>query len=254
VRIDQISAVTDEVDPDISIAVGLLESRNVRQCEVRFVGDRRVPDLAPRELAALAAAGRALPVRSLSPGLFKAGMRGSWVRDEIEAKLPRALQLALDLEVPQVIVFGGGGDGSFSDCVSALRDARDAAEGHGVELLVENSAGCRTATAADLARIVEATGLRVVWDPGNAAAAGAMDLVDDTASLAAVTACVHVRDRDRDGWRRVGEGDIPWQGIVAALDARDYSGRYVVETHMPYDPGATEWNLDRVREWTRERD
>ncbi|WP_181156252.1 MULTISPECIES: sugar phosphate isomerase/epimerase family protein [unclassified Microbacterium] len=245
--LERIGAVTDEVDLDIADAVHTLLEWGVRHAHVRSIGDARVPSFSGETLARLADAAVALDIGALSPGLFKGSVRGEKRQREMQVMLPESIRLAVDLGVPQVVVFGGGAGEPRDAVIEILGEAAERARAGGVELILENSSLCHVATCDDLVGVAEALDLRVVWDPANAVAAGDRDLVAGSRQLAHRVASVHVRDWHPDtGWRRLGRGVMPWRAMIGALESEGYRGRYIVESHLPADPGATEWNVDAL--------
>jgi sugar phosphate isomerase/epimerase len=245
--LERIGAVTDEVDLDITAAVRKLLRWGVRHAHVRSIGDARVPSFGAPTLALLRDASIALDIGALSPGLFKGSLRGETGQREMQVLLPQVIGLAAGLGVPEVVVFGGGAGEERGAVVERLGEAAERARAGGVELVLENSSLCHVATADDLIAVATDLGLRVVWDPANAAAAGDGDLVAGSRRLADRIASVHVRDwRPHEGWSRLGRGVMPWRAMIGVLEAEGYRGRYIVESHLPSDPGATEWNVDAL--------
>lgn len=242
--LERIGAVTDEVDLDIEDAVRSLIGWGIRHADVRSIGDARVPSFGAETLARLRDAALALDIGALSPGVFKGSVRGESGRREMQVTLPETISLAAELGVAQVIVFGGGAGEDREAVLGALAEAAQRARAGGVELILENSSLCHVATADDLFAVAEGLDLRVVWDPANAAAAGDRDLVGGSRKLAHRVAGVHVRDWEPDtGWCRLERGSLPWSAMIGALEAGGYRGRYIIESHLPLDPGATEWNI-----------
>ena len=85
--------------------------------------------------------------------------------------------------------------------------------------------------ATRLVRQVE--GLRLCWDPGNAARAGAEDLVTEYSGLCDVTEHVHVKNFDSasNSWSLIDRGVVSWKQQLGLLAADNYSGFLVIETH-----------------------
>ncbi len=240
----RIAVVTDELHPDVRVAVPALLKSGVTRADLRFVDGQRLPAISKATVDYLRHAAEAgMRWGSLSPGMFKGSMKGTVLARELEQTLPATLLLAKELCVPRVIVFGGGRGGSRRPIFDALGEAAGMAREAGVEIVVENSSQCRVRTAQDLVSVASETGLRVVWDPGNAALSGERDLSAGARAVADHVASVHVRDWNRSGWQRMGEGIIDWRTQIDVLSSRGYAGDYCVESHRNHDPGATPANI-----------
>lgn len=242
--LERVAVVTDEVDPAIRRAVPVLRRLGVTRAELRIVDGARVPGISEGAIAYLRElADGWLALGSLSPGLFKGPMVGAALSAELDVELPATIALARLLGIPRVVVFGGERAARTRDVQRVLVEAATRTREAGVEMVLENSSLCRVATAVEQEEMAEATGLRVVWDPANAMAAGDRALLAGSPRLAGRVASVHVRDWDPSGWQRLGHGVIDWHAQIEQLSDAGYAGDYCVESHRPDDPGATPANV-----------
>lgn len=162
-------------------------------------------------------------------------------------ELRRYTDLAAELDAPYVRTFLGELpentllDSSMyariSDC---LNMASEYAESVGVKIAVEpHDDFVRSSTILPILSRVQHPALRVIWDIGNAFAAGE-DLEEGFGALKNRLAYVQVKDgtgRSPD-WRLcpVGEGDVPLRHAFELLLANDYQGALSVEWEYAWHP------------------
>ncbi|NLX37550.1 MAG: sugar phosphate isomerase/epimerase [Chloroflexi bacterium] len=133
--------------------------------------------------------------------------------------------------------------------VAGMRQCAPAAEESGVVLCLENVGRAFANAHEDVAAIIDAVGSSAVqayYDPGNAVHYGTDPLAGVTV-LGQRIAQVHVKEM---GGTLLGEGQVPWPAILAALRAGGYDGWLVFETEPTADPAAAAArNLATLRGW-----
>ncbi len=162
-------------------------------------------------------------------------------------ELRRYADLAAELDSPYVRTFLGelpGGtalDSSIYEKISdCLEVAAEYAESVGVKIAVEpHDDFVRSSTIVPLLNRVQQPALRVIWDIGNAFAAGE-DLEEGFDSLKTRLAYVQVKDgkgRAHD-WQlcTLGEGDVPLKKSFELLTAHNYEGALSVEWEYAWHP------------------
>ncbi len=121
-----------------------------------------------------------------------------------------------------------------------LFEAAEKAQKRGLVLLLENEHACNTATGAEAARTlaaVKSRGLKLNWDPGNAAARGETPFPDGYSLLPKDRiGYMHCKDliRHEGGgteWMAMGRGIIDYTGQFRALKKDGYRGVVSLETH-----------------------
>jgi len=162
-------------------------------------------------------------------------------------ELRRYVDLAAELDAPYVRTFLGELpenttlDSSMyekiSDCLNA---ASEYAESVGVKIAVEpHDDFVRSSTILPILRQVQHPALRVIWDVGNAFAAGE-DLEEGFGALKNRLAYVQVKDgKGRSpNWRLcpIGEGDVPLRHAFELLLAHGYPGALSVEWEYAWHP------------------
>jgi hypothetical protein len=114
-----------------------------------------------------------------------------------------------------------------------LGRAVDLCAREGIEVVLENASSIYSDTGANLATIARTLGLKVVWDPANAAASGEVAYPDGYAQVRQRLAHVHFKNWTADnGWEAINDGVVDLAGQVAALKADAFPGYYCLEPHQ----------------------
>ena len=166
-------------------------------------------------------------------------------------ELRRYADLAAELDAPYIRAFlgelpnGVKPDSSMYENISAcLNTASDYAESVGVKIAIEpHDDFVRPSTIVPILKQVEHPALRVIWDIGNAFAAGE-DLAEGFELLKDRIAYVQVKDGKRSdtAWQLcpLGQGNVPLEQAFKLLLANDYQGAFSVEWdydgHPELDP------------------
>ena len=159
--------------------------------------------------------------------------------------LARALEISHRLEAPVVRVFSFWRTvrpkRNFKRISEILADGGEVARQSGIRLGLENEPACHFATGEEVARAIDGldpTCYGVVWDPGNAFAAGEAAVPDGYRCVRAERIChVHVKDcslnpiSGRPDWCDIGAGGVGWRDQLTALEADGYQGAVSLETH-----------------------
>ena len=159
--------------------------------------------------------------------------------------LSRALEIAHRLEAPVVRVFSFwrtvAPERNFQRIAEILAEGGECARQAGIRLGLENEPACHFATGGEVARAIRALDpahYGVVWDPGNAFAAGEEAVPQGYRQVPAERIChVHVKDCTLDPsggqprWCDIGAGDVGWPEQLAALVSDSYAGAVSLETH-----------------------
>jgi sugar phosphate isomerase/epimerase len=241
--------INDEISQDLPTAAKLaaefgfegLELRSIDGIPPHLLDDGRLREArAVLDGFGLAAAGFCPPGLKHPVPVDAAG------RDASRRVVARALEQAHLLNAGQVRIFSFYRD-TEPDPVGAARVARAVLGGldwpDGVQLALETGTRSNTPTLRLAQRFLAELGddrVGVLWDPGNTVFSGfdPEPFPDDYAAAAPLIRHVHVKDpAGRSGYVRLGDGDLPWPRILAALATSGYAGWVSLETH---------WRLDRV--------
>lgn len=244
----KLAVVSDEISQDLEVALGLALAQGFSGIEIRSVCDTP-----PHELSVsrcrwirerIAGAGVEL-VAFDSPAFKQALPRNRRECDAATRTLERSIAVARALGCPPTRIFsfyreGAPQVGAAAEAMTKLLDRVPCPD---VPLLLENGMRTNSPTAATLAQLSKLLAPRlhgVLWDPGNAAFSGLETMPSPEACrlLRDRLRLVHVKDPcGSDSYTRLGEGDVPWAGIVAALAGDGFAGFLSLETH---------WRLGRI--------
>ncbi|MCX6902131.1 MAG: sugar phosphate isomerase/epimerase [Verrucomicrobia bacterium] len=222
-----------------SCRVGLEEGKQAGldgvEIEVGPPADRlRIADPAARQRYKEQMVGTGLVISSFMMGLLNSAPLASDPR--APAWLEQSIDAAKDLGAGVILVafFGKGnllaGDqvkqGDVDVVVERLKAAAPRAKAAGVVLAIENTLSAKQ--NADLLERIGHDSVRVYYDVGNLTARG-YDVPAEIRFLKDRIACFHFKDRDR----YLGEGQIQFEPIAAAIREIGYGGWIVMETANP---------------------
>jgi sugar phosphate isomerase/epimerase len=241
----QLSVITDEIDARLGPALDVCAELGIRAVELRTVDGIQIVDHAPVALRTIRAEldARGFHVCAIASPFLKCD-RGDDA-DAQERVHERALEAASVLSAPLVRAFAYWREpdpsAALAELGSALRRAATRASDDGVTLALENEHECNVASADEAQAALAASdssGLRLIWDPGNAAmldpgsfsGLGGVDKIDDR------VAHVHVKDVSASGeWTRVGTGVVDFAALLRHLAGVRYDGYLSFETHYQRD-------------------
>ncbi|HEX7003604.1 MAG TPA: sugar phosphate isomerase/epimerase family protein [Trueperaceae bacterium] len=265
----EIGVITDEVAGDFERACELAAAWGLRHVELRTMWGENVLQLSESQLerAERILERLGLTVTAIASPVFKSpldgkpramaadfALGGSESFEEQLELLDRAASLCRRFGTRFVRVFSfwrePWSDEVAADLIGKLGDAARFAREHDVVLAVENEPVCIVGTGEELGRLwrgLEArlaadllSHLTVLWDPGNAQAAGEDAFPRGYRSLpGGSVGHVHLKDvvRGADGaasFVPVGRGEVGFEQQLRALRHDGYGGQLVLEPH--YDP------------------
>ncbi|MGW5685417.1 sugar phosphate isomerase/epimerase family protein [Nonomuraea sp. NPDC003754] len=252
----RLAVINDEVHQDLSVV-----ARTARSCGFSGIEIRSLANTPPHRLGdeQLAQARRTVSEHGLEvAGFCPPAMKCDLPRTDedvgrVRALLIRAVEQARLLGAPHVRAFTFYRDGA-PDPVSAAQVAREVLHGvsmSGVQLLVETGTRTNTPTIALIMTFLDVLGhsdVGILWDPGNSVFSGRhrAPFPEEYRIGSALIRHVHVKDpAGTTGYVRLGEGDLPWAEIVAALAADGYEGWLSLETHWRHGRVLTREERDR---------
>jgi sugar phosphate isomerase/epimerase len=241
--------INDEISQDLPTAAKLavelgfegLELRSIDGVPPHLLDDARLREArAVLDEYGLAAAG------FCPPGLKHPVPLDAASREASRRVVARALEQADLLGAGHVRIFSFYRE-TDADPVGAAKVASPVLSGldwpDGVGLVLETGTRSNTPTLGLARRFLDELGderIGLLWDPGNTVFSGfdPQPFPGDFTAAAALIRHVHVKDpAGRIGYVRLGDGDLPWPEILAALVASGYDGWVSLETH---------WRLGRV--------
>ena len=241
----QLSVITDEIDPRLGPALDVCAELGIGAVELRTIDGVQIVDHTPTDLYAIRQLldDRGFKVSAIASPFLKCN-RGDDPPTQ-ERVLDRALRAAVTFSAPVVRAFSywreADPGAALPDIAVALSRAAARAGEAGVTLALENEHECNVATSAEALAALDAAaspGLRLIWDPGNAAmldpaaytGLGGLEAIYDR------VAHVHVKDvTAARSWTRVGDGIIDFAALLRYLADAGYGGFLSFETHYQRD-------------------
>lgn len=236
----RLAIISDEADDSFRDAVEFCVPLGIRSYEIRKLGGGRFPDVSDQAIQDVmdSVAEYDLNLIGVSPGFFKHDLAEATTEQTFRDGLPRAITLMHKLGVTRMTLFtfkrGSDPEAPIPGQIyDYLGRAIETCRRDGIEVLLENAASIWSNTGANLALIAGALGVRVVWDPANAAASGELAYPDGYARVRDLIAHVHFKNWTRaEGFVAIEDGVADLQGQVAALKADGYRGYYCLEPHQ----------------------
>lgn len=236
---DRLAIISDEIDDSFAAAVNFGADLGIRAYEIRKLEGGRFPDVSERAVAEVAAAAAANDIEliSVSPGFFKGPMDEADIEETFDNRLPAAFRLMHRLGIDRMTLFTFRRSSRDEPIPAAIYDhlgrAVEVCKREGIEVLLENVSSIYSDTGANLASIARTLGVRVVWDPANAAASGEVAFPAGYQHVRNRLAHVHFKNWSAEnGWEAINEGVADLAGQVAALKADGYRGYYCLEPHQ----------------------
>ena len=246
-----IGVVSDELSLDFESALRRAALVHIDRFELRSLSSGRVPYCSAGELRTLkhAVLGAGARLTALSPGLFKATESKADVAHDLRETLPRTLDLALALDIQNILIFGFAKERhtqelSDVDMLEAFSLAADSAEHAGVVLHLEPEPVCVVDTGlAALSIVGHEPRIRINYDPGNVAWQTGIDPSSEIAQIKEHIARLHVKDLlplkdlQEPHWCNPGQGLVDYDRIFRESASISHL-EITLEPHMPLTDSA----------------
>jgi sugar phosphate isomerase/epimerase len=250
----KLAAITDEISQDLAHALDVLAEYGATGAEIRGVWGTNIADLSRDDVLRAKALldERGFTVPALSTPFFKCDIDAEAAQEAgpLHLAKPRALSDQMDVlrrcidaahtfGTTKLRVFSFWKKSAYTPeiedrIIDAFDEPLALAQSEGITLLLENEHSCYVGTGAETARIVEridSPALRVVWDPGNAFAAGEKPYPDGYDAVKSMIGHVHVKDGRIEQTEQgpkvrfcvIGEGEIDYRGQLSTLRADGYT-------------------------------
>lgn len=282
----KICVVTDEISADPETAIELAVSWGIRDVELRGFYDSRIPMITEYQKLLLKKIVSRMDVKivAISPGLFKIPLPGDATNDislpwldkigfgdwdeakkrvdyHLNTLLPLTIDFAHQFDAKQIVTFafhrGGLPAGPApAGVIEYLYQAAEKAQSHDIELIIENETGCWADTGERSAEVLRRVGhknLGLNWDPGNAFLEGEIPFPYGYQFIRDWVRHVHYKNVKRSNSGSYDfevDGEIDWEGQVAALEQDGYDGYISIETHARPKVKAAKLALKKLMDFT----
>ncbi|PTX64948.1 sugar phosphate isomerase/epimerase [Melghirimyces profundicolus] len=245
-----LSALADEISPDLKTQLDVLESEGIRHIELRGVWNKNILDLDDEELTFVKETliHRKFRISSIATPIGKLGIKDDFGRHR--ALFERAIHVAKVFDTPCIRIFsffipaGESPEDYREEVLERIRILVEKAGRAGVVLLHENEKEIYGDTAKrchDLLRSCRSPHLRAVLDPANFVQCGVQPLSEAYPLLRDHIEYVHIKDALFDEGRVVpaGQGDGEVKELLKSLISNGYRGFLSLEPHLssggPFD-------------------
>ena len=238
----RLSVITDEIDGRLEPALDVCAELGIEAIELRIVDGVQIVDHGEDALHAIRGVldARGLQVCAIASPYLKCDPG-----DGDPEVLERALTAARILGAPVVRAFSywrqADPASALPELAEALRAAAARADDAGLVVALENEHDCNVATSGEARRALDAAGapgLRLIWDPGNAAMSdpGAFHGLGGLETIVDRVVHVHLKDVTAGrAWTRIGDGIVDFPAMVRFLAESGYAGYFSFETHYQRD-------------------
>ncbi len=246
----KLSIISDEISRDPMTAAEIAAEWGIPHLELRMFYGTRAPrnmTAGDIELVGKAAATFGLDVPSISPGLFKIRLDDEQIEEHRGELRVECLDMCEMLGASMMVVFPhireeeDQPDDAWPDVVvEDLQETADLATERGISVALETEKPCYGASGQSMARLIDEIdrpNCGANWDPQNHFSYNGESFRPGYEALGDRIIHVHVKDAliDEDGKRHTvppGQGEVDWQGQIAALVEDGYDGLMVIETHF----------------------
>lgn len=239
----KLSGFGDEIDPDPSVQIAVLQALGARHIEVRSAWGVNVVDLDESQLAQLAAvvSERGMAVSAIASPIGKVDVSLP-VEHEV-GRLQRAIRAAEVLEAPYIRIFSFfraehlSADDIRDEVLVRMAALARTAEAAGVTLVHENEKDIYGDIPSRVLDVIESVGsdrLRVAWDNANFVQVGVRPFTDGYAKLRPHLEYLQLKDALAATGEvvPVGDGDGELRETLTALRDDGYVGFASLEPHL----------------------
>ena len=235
----RIAILSDEADDSFAAAVDFCLPLGIRAYELRKLEGGRFPQVSERAIDEVVEtlARHDIELIGVSPGFFKGPLDAAVIAKTFEQDFPKAFRLMERVGLRRMTLFtfrrGSREEAIPAEIYDHLGRAVQLCAGEGIEVTLENASSIYSDTGANLATIGRELGVKVVWDPCNAAQSGEQAFPDGYAAVRDNLSSVHFKNwAHGQGVVAINDGIVDMAAQVKALQADDYAGYYTLEPHQ----------------------
>ena len=266
----EIGVVTDEISDDLEEAIGIAKSWGLKHIELHRVWGKNICDADEATLSRVIRIIRSsgMIVTNIDSLTLRCDLGNDEEYSQHIRHLLRSIEIAplFDTNVVRLFSFWKeeGVEEKWEQIFEKMELPIRIAEREGVILGFENVSSGNIGTSDDLERLFRrfnSPNLKLIWDPGNAYAAGEKTpFPDGYERVKKKIIHVHVKDaisneQGKNEWKPIGQGNVDYRGQLEALLEDNYKGVIALETHCISASGSkvegTKESLDGIMEIMR---
>ena len=249
----KLGVVTDEISSDLEEAIEIAKSWELEYIELHDVWEKNICDLDAATLSKVIRIVKesGLTVTNIDSQTLRCKLDDDEEYSQHIEHLMRSIEIAPLFDTDVVRLFGFWKEEMTEEKWKRAFEKMELpikiAEREGVILGVENVSSGNIGTSDDLVRLFDhfdSRNLKLIWDPGNAYAAGEeAPFPDGYEKVKEKIIHIHVKDAifDEQGkriWKPIGQGAVDYKGQMEALYKDGYRGVIALETHCTSASGS----------------
>jgi sugar phosphate isomerase/epimerase len=248
-----IGVVTDEISDDLEEAIEIAKSWELEHIELHKIWGKNICDVDEATLSKAIGMVRSsgLTVTSIDSLTLRCQLDNDEEYSQHIEHLLKSIEIAPLFDTNVVRLFSFRKEENVEEKWDQIFEKMELpikiAEREGVILGFENASSMNIGTSDDLEKLFEhfdSPHLKLIWDPGNAYAAGEKSpFPDGYEKVKGKIIHVHLKDAifDEQGknvWKPIGQGDVDYRGQLEALHKDSYKGVIALETHCTSASGS----------------
>ncbi|HQJ76348.1 MAG TPA: sugar phosphate isomerase/epimerase family protein [Bacteroidota bacterium] len=258
----KIGFVSDEISPNIEIAINKCIEWNIDTLELRNLLTGRLPYVDKEEKEKLFKFVKKfnINISAISPGIFRYEYQDTEkLKLDFEKTLPDTIQLCERLNCKKIIIFGFRrknllDDTDLDNVINEFGKVAEIAAKYSINIAIENGYDSWCKESKRILRIFEilnCKNLGINWDPANAIADNEKPFPDTYEKIKSYITNLHVKDTKHNGnftCLPIGEGNVDWEGQIKAIlnDIPDIN--ITIETHCEPLIINSKKNLEKLKE------
>jgi sugar phosphate isomerase/epimerase len=249
----KIGVVTDEISDDLQEAIDIAKSWGLKYIELHRVWGKNICDVDEATLSKVIRMVKSsgMIVTNIDSLTLRCSLNNDEEYSQHINHLLRSIQVAPLFNTNVVRLFSFWKEENVDEKWDRIFEKMELpikiAERDGIILGFENVSSGNIGTSDDLEKLFnrfDSPNLKLIWDPGNAYAAGEkLPFPDGYEKIKNRTIHVHVKDAitDEQGknvWKPIGQGNVNYKGQLEAFLKDNYNGVIALETHCKSASGS----------------
>jgi len=247
----KIGVVTDEISSDLVEAIDIAKSWGLEYIELHSMWGKNICDIDEATLSKVISIVKksGMTVTNIDSLTLRCSLDNDEEYSQHIKHLLRSIEIAplFDTNVVRLFSFWKEENPNWDHIFEKMELPVKIAEREGIILGFENVSSGNIGISDDLVRLFshfDSPNLKLIWDPGNAYAAGEKTpFPDGYEKIKDRIVHVHVKDAifDEQGnriWKPIGQGGVDYKGQMKALLDDNYQGVIALETHCVAENGS----------------